>query len=63
MHSFRNHGHGGSPSLLPHHARWIDVINVWAQSPVTVSGALCGLDGKKAEAPITPRTISSVGSK
>jgi hypothetical protein len=41
-HSFLSHG---SPSLLLHHDGRVDVIDVWARSSLTVSGALCGLDG------------------
>jgi hypothetical protein len=59
--SSRNCGHDRSPSLLPHHVGWIDVVDVRAWSPLAVSGALCGLDGKKAKAPSTPRTIPSMG--
>jgi hypothetical protein len=62
-HSFYNHGHDGPPSLLPHHISWIDVIDVRARSPFTVSGALHDSDGEKAEAPSTPCIIPVVGSK
>jgi hypothetical protein len=60
-HSSRNHGRDGSPSLLPHHARWIDVVDIQARSPLAVSGALHGLGGERAKAPSTPRTIPGVG--
>jgi hypothetical protein len=38
-------------------------VVVRVQSPLTVSVALRGLDGKKAEAPNTPRNIPVVGSE
>jgi hypothetical protein len=63
MHSFQSCGHDGSPFLLPHHAGWIDVVDVWDQSPLAVSGMLCGLDGKKAKVPSTPHTIPDMGFK
>jgi hypothetical protein len=53
----------GSPSLLPCHISWIDVVDVRDQSPFVVSGALHGSDGEKAEAPSTPCIIPIVGSK
>jgi hypothetical protein len=59
--SFNSHGHDGSPSLLPHLVGWIDVIVVWVWPPFTVSGALHGLDGEKAEMPSTPHIIPGVG--
>jgi hypothetical protein len=59
----QNHGHDGSPSLLPRHVGWIDIVDVRAQSPLAVSGALRGLGGKKAEVRSTLCTISSVGSE
>jgi hypothetical protein len=37
-------------------------VDVWAQSPFIVSGALRGLDGQKAEALSMPCTILDVGS-
>jgi hypothetical protein len=46
MHSSQSRGHDGPPSKLPHHISWIDVVDVWAQSPFTVSGALHGSDGE-----------------
>jgi hypothetical protein len=60
-HSSQNRGPDGSPSLLPHHAGWINIIDMRARSPLAVSGALHGLGGKKAKAPSTPRTIPGVG--
>jgi hypothetical protein len=62
-HSSQNRGRDGSPSLLPRHTGWIDVVDVRAWSPLIVSGALRGLDGEKAEAPSAPRTIPDVGSE
>jgi hypothetical protein len=62
-HSFQSHVHDGPPSLLPHHVSWIDIIDVRAQSPFAVSGALHSLDSEKAEAPSTPRIIPVMGSK
>jgi hypothetical protein len=41
----------------------VDVVDVQAQSPLAVSGALCDLDGKKAEALSTPCFIPGVGSE
>jgi hypothetical protein len=38
-------------------------MDVQARSPLVVSGALCGLDGEKAEVLSMPRTIPSVGSE
>jgi hypothetical protein len=52
--------HDGSPSLLPCHTGQIGVVDAWAQSPLKVSGLLCGLDGKKVEAPNTSHTIPGV---
>jgi hypothetical protein len=52
-HSSQNCGRDSSLTLLPHHAGWINVVGMRAQSPLTVSGALRGLDGKKVEAPST----------
>jgi hypothetical protein len=63
MHSFRSRGHDGSPSLLPRHVGWIDVVDVWAWSPLAKSGALHGLDGEKVEVPSMSRTILGVGSE
>jgi hypothetical protein len=40
--------------------RRINVADVWAQPPLTVSGASCALDGEKAEAPSMSRTTPSV---
>jgi hypothetical protein len=62
MLSSRNHGHDSSPSLLPRCAWWIDIVDVWARPTLIVSGALRGLDGEKAEAPSTPRTIAGMSS-
>jgi hypothetical protein len=62
-HSFRSRGCGGSPSLLAHRDGRINVVDVWARLPLTVSGVLCGLDGKKIKAPSMPCTIPSVGFK
>jgi hypothetical protein len=56
--SSQNRGCDDSPSLLPHHARWIDIVVVQARSPLAVSGALCSLDGKKAETLGTPFALS-----
>jgi hypothetical protein len=49
--------------LLPHHVSWIDAVDVRAQSPIVVSGALDGSDGEKAKAPSTPCIIHVLGSK
>jgi hypothetical protein len=38
-------------------------VDVWAQSPLAVSGVLCGLDGEEAEALSMPCTILSEGFK
>jgi hypothetical protein len=38
-------------------------VDVWDRSPLTVSGALCGLHGEKVEALSTPRTIPGMDSK
>jgi hypothetical protein len=62
-HSFQSHGCGGLPSLLPHHVSWIDVVDMWTQSPFIVSGALHGSDGEKAKAHSTPRIIPVMGSE
>jgi hypothetical protein len=62
-HSSRSHGRDVPPSLLPHHAGWIDIVDVWAQSPLAVSEVLHGLGGKRAKAPSMTRTILGVGSK
>jgi hypothetical protein len=51
----------GSPSLLPHYANQVDIVDVWARPPLTVSGALCGSDGVEVEAPSLLRTILDVG--
>jgi hypothetical protein len=50
-------------SQLPHHARWIDVVDVWVRSPLIASGALNGLDDEKAEAHNTPCIILGMGSE
>jgi hypothetical protein len=63
MHSSRSRGRDGSPLLPLCHTRWVDVADVRAPSPLAVSEALCGLGGKKAEAPSPPRTIPNVGSE
>jgi hypothetical protein len=63
MHSFESHGCDGPPSLMHHHVSWIDVVDVWAQSPFAVSGALHGSDGEKSEAPSTPCIIPVMGSE
>jgi hypothetical protein len=55
-HSFQSHGCDGSPSLLPHHAGWISVVDVWARSSLAVSGVLCGLGGERAKVLGTPYT-------
>jgi hypothetical protein len=47
--------------LLPLHTRWIDVVDVWVRPPLIVSGALRGLDCKKAEVPNTSHIILGVG--
>jgi hypothetical protein len=57
MHYFWSHGRDGSSSLLPRHAGRIGVVDTWAQSPLTVSGVLCSLGGKRVEVPSTPCTI------
>jgi hypothetical protein len=62
-HSSRNRGCDNSPSFLPHHTRWIDVVDMWVQSPLIVSGVLRSLDGEMAEALSTLRTIPGVGSE
>jgi hypothetical protein len=63
MHPFQSRGHDGLLSLLPHQAGRIDVVDVWARSPLAVSGALRGLDGEKVEVPSTSCTIPGVGSE
>jgi hypothetical protein len=63
MHSFQSRGCDGPPSFLPHHVSWIDIVDVRAQSPFVVSGALRGSDGEKAEVPSTPLIIPVMGSK
>jgi hypothetical protein len=62
-HSFQSHGRDGPPSLLPRHVSWIDVVDVQAWSPFTVSGVLHDSDRGKVEAPSTPRIIPVMGSK
>jgi hypothetical protein len=44
-------------------AGWINIVDVWAHSVLVVSGALCSLDGEKAEVLSTPCTIPDVGSE
>jgi hypothetical protein len=61
MHFSQSHGFDGLPPLLLCHAGWIDVADMWALSPRTVSEALYGLDGKKPEALGLPRTIPDMG--
>jgi hypothetical protein len=61
MYSSRDRGRGGSPSLLPRHAEWINAVDVQAQSLHAVSGPFNGLNGEKANAPSTPCTILGVG--
>jgi hypothetical protein len=63
MRSSRSRGCDVSPSLLPHCAGWIDIVDVRARSPLAVSGALYGLDGEKAKALSTSSTIPSMGSE
>jgi hypothetical protein len=63
VHSFQSHGNDGPPSFLPHHVSWIDIVDMRAWSPLTVSGALHGLDDEKAEAPSTLCIILVVGSE
>jgi hypothetical protein len=60
MHSCQNHGCDGSPSMLPRHTGRIDIVDTRAWSPLVVSGALHGLDGKEAEVPSTLHTILGV---
>jgi hypothetical protein len=60
MHSSRS---GSSPSLLPHHASWIDVDDVQTRSPLTVNGALHALDTKEVEVPSMSRTILDMDSE
>jgi hypothetical protein len=45
------------------HASWVDVVDVWAQSPLIVNGVLHDLDGKEVKAPSMPRPILDVASK
>jgi hypothetical protein len=47
--SFQSHGHDGSSSLLPRHAERIDIVDVWAQFPLIVSGELCGTGWQKGQ--------------
>jgi hypothetical protein len=47
--------------LLPCRTGWIDVADVWAQSPLAASGALHGLDGEEVDAPSLSCTTSVVG--
>jgi hypothetical protein len=53
---------GGSSSLLPCHASWVDIVDVWARSPLIVIGALHGLDGKEVKVTSMTCTIPDVGS-
>jgi hypothetical protein len=62
-HPFHDHVRHGPPSLLPHHVERLDVVVIQARSPFTVSGALHGLDGKKAKALGTPHIISGMGTE
>jgi hypothetical protein len=48
--------------LLPCHASWVDIVDVWARSPLIVNGALHGLDGKEVEVTSMTCTIPDVGS-
>jgi hypothetical protein len=49
--------------LLAYHASWVDAVDVWARSPLTVNGALRGLVGEEVEAPSMLRTIPDLGSE
>jgi hypothetical protein len=49
--------------LLPRLTERVDVVDMWARSPVAVSGVLRGLDGEKAEALSTLPIILGMGSK
>jgi hypothetical protein len=62
-HPFQSYWRDGSLSLLPHHAERIDIVDVWVQFPLILSGTLRGLDGEKAEVPSMPHTIPGVGSE
>jgi hypothetical protein len=55
--SSKSRDRDGSPLLLPHHASWIYVVDMWAQPPLTVSGVLHDLDGEEVKAPSMPHTI------
>jgi hypothetical protein len=57
----QSRGRDGSPFLPPCHTDWIDVADVRAQSTLTTSGPLHGLDGKEVKMPSMQRTISVVG--
>jgi hypothetical protein len=60
MHSSQS---GSSPSLLPHHASWIDVVDVQTRSPLAVNGALHALDAKEVEVPSMSHTILDMDSE
>jgi hypothetical protein len=34
--------------LRPHHARWMNVVDVWILPPLAASGALRSLDGERS---------------
>jgi hypothetical protein len=58
-----SHGCDGLPSLLSCHVGQIDVVDVWARSPLVDSGVLQSLDGEKADTPSMPCSILGVGSE
>jgi hypothetical protein len=62
-HSSQSLGHDGSPLLPLCHAGWIDVADVRAASPLTLSEVLRSLDGKNDEVPGPPCTNPDVGSE
>jgi hypothetical protein len=53
----------GSPSLLPRHTRWINIVDVLIQPPLIASGALCDFDGEKAKALTTSCIMLGMGSE
>jgi hypothetical protein len=53
----------GSPSLMPRPAERVNIVDMWARSPLTVSGVLHSLNGEKAEVPSPPCIIPSMSSE
>jgi hypothetical protein len=46
---FQSHGRDGSPSWLARHAKWINVVDVWARSPLKVCGGVVRLGWQKGQ--------------